>query len=945
MRLQDQQDTAARRARTAPAGAQTADTAGQALSAGPVGLAGPAAGPAALELLALQRTAGNAAAVEALQRRRQAEGHGHGASCGHDDSAPVQRSSVPDVLRAAGRPLDGPVRTEMEARLGADFSDVRLHTGPSAQRSAAEVGARAYTSGSHVVIGAGGADRHTLAHELTHVIQQRQGPVAGTDNGSGLRVSDPSDRFERAAEENARRVLSGPAPTGAAPVQRTAAAPSRTGGEIAVQRFGDGEAPFDHAQYYANTGWQASAEEFEKRLGAYSFGHPRALAAARKTVNRLKQLLINYARTEHKDTALANKSFFKDDKTSAGQVGDKMTTAQINAFFSRDGNVRELITAVYNAAYYNKGAKLSLKDILNGIIGPKPQLASTLGMNEEELKKHSAFLNGWSRPPLWAAANLVGKGYNYEKDPYALGGLLWQSDSEAMAGDTLEMISSQGPRKERSEADKEAHRKTPRDYENRGAPLSQRELDFVGKPGPDDKLPWNEGTAYWEIQQNEAWPKANAERGIAIVAGMSGTTTRMLKTFQWINVPGVDVFDYRMAVMGWMLPSWDHSLYEILRGSWAAGVKGPGESAAQAGKGAALMYQRIAPFTEEELRRNVCVDGQFPHELMYLAEANKPRAVDPAASGFMEPGQTTAGEVTAKYNDFLAGDTAPTAEIAQWKTRNGNASTAAVAEKLKPAHATALMAYTGGAHQMINSVVRSRLLPEAYAPYGTVGLATAGAEALSLQQIKKQLRWAAQDPSSEFVATLEEDPVVAPQLADARGTNPVAKQAAITVINARIDVLAPVLFEEMKAHADMTIEALHRLPPATGKVFRGDWNAGGDESVYQFGKQAALNYRPGAVFTSSFDSTSRDEPVAMGFMRDQQVSGTVTHRILLELTLTGKYGRDIEPFHRYLGTEAEVLLMPGASFKVTKSEWKQDASHDPTKGGSAWYEHVCATEV
>ncbi|WNI29918.1 DUF4157 domain-containing protein [Streptomyces sp. ITFR-6] len=327
MRLQDQQDTAARRARTAPAGAQTADTAGRALSAGPVGLAGPAAGPAALELLALQRTAGNAAAVEALQRR-QAEGHGHGASCGHDDFAPVQRSSVPDVLRAAGRPLDGPVRTEMEARLGADFSDVRLHTGPSAQRSAAEVGARAYTSGSHVVIGAGGADRHTLAHELTHVIQQRQGPVAGTDNGSGLRVSDPSDRFERAAEENARRVLSRPAPTGAAPVQRTAAAPSRTGGEIAVQRSGDGEAPFDHAQYYANTGWQASAEEFEKRLGAYSFGHPRALAAARKTVNRLKQLLINYARTEHKDTALANKSFFKDDKTSAGQVGDKMTTAR-----------------------------------------------------------------------------------------------------------------------------------------------------------------------------------------------------------------------------------------------------------------------------------------------------------------------------------------------------------------------------------------------------------------------------------------------------------------------------------------------------------------------------------------------------------------------------------------------------------------------------------------
>ncbi|MGW2909449.1 eCIS core domain-containing protein [Streptomyces asoensis] len=1076
MRSPDQQDTAARPARPPAANARPSEAAGTALSlggptgpvgllglvgrdapiglGGPVGLAGPdvpvgpvgASGPAgggvppsAGQLLALQRTAGNAAVVRALDRQRQpghhthgpscghqdpapvqrrtqgpAQGrddsaavrrpehgpscghpgstpvqrHAHGPSCGHDGSLPVQRSSVPDVLRASGQPLDGTVRAEMEARMGADFSDVRLHTGPTAQRSAAEVGARAYTSGSHVVIGAGGADRHTLAHELTHVIQQRQGPVAGTDNGSGLSVSDPSDRFERAAEDNARRVLSAPVPTGAPPVQRTAAAPAdgapvqrteatsaeeapvqrteatpaeeapvqRTaapapvptaGGPIAVQRAGDGEAFFDHAQYYAKTGWQEAAEQFEKQLGAYTFRHPRSLDAARKSVHRLKQLLIAYARTEHKDVALANKSFFKDDKTSGGQVGIDLTTAQINEFFARDGNVRELMTALYNAAYYNTAAELSLKQILNAIIGPKPQLASTLHMNEEQLKKHSAFLNGWSRPPLWAAASLKGKGYNYEKDPYALGNLLWQSESETLGGDTLEMINSQGPRKERSEADKEAHRKTPRDYVDRGAPLSDRELAFAGKPGMDDKLPWNEGAAYWEIQQNESWPKANAARGIPVVAGMSGTTTRMLKTFQWIKVPGVDVFDYRMAVMGWMLPSWDHSLYEILRGSWAAGVKGPKESALKADKGAALMYQHIAPFTEEELRQNVCVGGHFPHELMYVTEAGKPRTTDPATSGFMEPGRPAASTVAGKYNEFAQGDTAPTPRIAKWKADNGGASTAAVTEKFKPAHATALMAYTGGAHQMINSVVRSRLLPEGYAPYGTGALATAGAEALSLRQIKSQLSWAAQNdsPQQEWVPTLNEDPVIEPQLAAARGTDPVAKKAAMAVIDARIDVLAPVLFEELKAHADMTMEALTRLPPVTGTVFRGDWNAGGDESVYRLGKQAALNYRPGSIFTSSFDSTSREKSVGLDFMRGQRVSGTKTHRILLELTLTGKYGRDIDPFHQYQGTEAEVLLMPGAGFRVDKSEWVQDPGHVPANGGSDWYEHVWATEA
>ncbi|APE23226.1 eCIS core domain-containing protein [Streptomyces venezuelae] len=933
-------------------------------------------------LLALQGAVGNAAVVQMLRRaghpgaqeehapgaEHEPHGPGHdlhgpghhhpGPGHRHHDHAgqPVQRSTVHDVLRAPGRPLDAGTRTEMESRLGADFSDVRLHTGAAAQASAAEIGARAYTSGSHVVVGRGGADRHTLAHELTHVIQQRQGPVSGTDNGSGLSVSDPSDRFEREAEANARRVMSGSVPTSAAPVQRAEGGPDaahvqrapapavHAGGEIAVQRAG-GDAPFDHAEYYGHADWAAAAARFEQRLGAYAFNHPKALDAARKTVNRLKQLLINYAKAERKDPALANKSFFKDDKTSAGQVGVDMTTAEINAFFSRDGNVRELITAVYNAAYYNKDAELSVKGILNNIIGPKPKLAGSLGLNQDEVKKHTDFLNGWTRPALWSAANLAGKGYNYEKDPYALGNLLWQSESETFVGDTLEMINSQGPRKERSEADKEAHRKTPRDYVNRGAPLSDRELKFVGKPGMDDKLPWNEGAAYWEIQQNESWPQANAARGIPTVAGMSGTTTRMLKTFQWINVPGVDAFDYRMAVMGWMLPSWDHSLYEILRGSWAAGIKGPGESAATAGKGAALMYQHIAPFTEVELRQHVCENGQFPHENLYLEESRKARATDPAASGFMEPGAGTAADVTTKYAAFVAGDTTPTPRIAQWKADNGGASTEAVAETFKPAHASALMAYTGGAHQMINSVVRSRLLPEGYAPYGMVGLATAGAEAISMSQIKGQLRWAAQDPDHEHLPTLDEDPVIGPQLAAARGTDATAKAAAMAVINPRIDVLAPPLFEELKAHADMTMEALNHLPPVTGTVYRGDWNLGGDEMPYQLGKQAALAYRPGSVFTSSFDSTSRQEDVGMDFMRGQKVSGTKTHRILLELELTGKYGRDIDPFHQYQGTEAEVLLMPGARFKVTKSEWKKDPGHQASNGGTDWYEHVWATEV
>ncbi|MFF3502319.1 DUF4157 domain-containing protein [Streptomyces sp. NPDC003247] len=184
----------------------------QAAPGRPVGrnaVTGPAAG-----LLALQRTAGNAAVAQAVAEER----HQHDAHCGHAPAV-QRRSLVHDVLRTPGRPLDTPLRTEMESRFGgADFSGVRVHSDTVAQRSALEIEAKAYTSGPHIVDG-GSMSKEDWAHELTHYIDQQAGPVPGKDNGSGLNVSDPGDSGERRAVENARQVMSGPVP----PVQRVAA--------------------------------------------------------------------------------------------------------------------------------------------------------------------------------------------------------------------------------------------------------------------------------------------------------------------------------------------------------------------------------------------------------------------------------------------------------------------------------------------------------------------------------------------------------------------------------------------------------------------------------------------------------------------------------------------------------------------------------------------------
>ncbi|MEU9148971.1 DUF4157 domain-containing protein [Streptomyces sp. NPDC048417] len=184
----------------------------------------------ARRMLALQRRVGNAALARAFEEER----HEHDAGCGHGGKdASVQRSSVLGVLATPGRPVDPVIRGKAERGLNTNLSDVVMHTGPEAERSAAEFGARAYTSGRHIVVGAGGADEHTMLHELAHTWQQQRGPVEGTSSG-GVHLSDPSDRHEQEAESIAHRIRNGGSVPAAPPQAAAAAAPA---GAVPVARM------------------------------------------------------------------------------------------------------------------------------------------------------------------------------------------------------------------------------------------------------------------------------------------------------------------------------------------------------------------------------------------------------------------------------------------------------------------------------------------------------------------------------------------------------------------------------------------------------------------------------------------------------------------------------------------------------------------------------------
>jgi hypothetical protein len=93
--------------------------------------------------------------------------------------------------RVAVPPSTGAVVDRLAGWFGHDFSQVRVHAGGAAGRAATALGARAYTTGAEIVLGSAAAAPGTeagqrlLAHELTHVVQQRGGaPATGPRQAS-----------------------------------------------------------------------------------------------------------------------------------------------------------------------------------------------------------------------------------------------------------------------------------------------------------------------------------------------------------------------------------------------------------------------------------------------------------------------------------------------------------------------------------------------------------------------------------------------------------------------------------------------------------------------------------------------------------------------------------------------------------------------------------------
>jgi hypothetical protein len=159
-----------------------------------------------------------------VQREEDAEQVGiEGGDVGPDTAQRISSA------RGGGSSLDSSTQATMESGFGTSFADVRVHQDSQSDMLNRRLTSHAFTTGNDIFLrgDASASDSHLIAHELTHVVQQRS-----MGGGGAMTVGSAGDAHESDADATASAVLSGGGPAAAAPA---AAAQRETAEEDDVQ--------------------------------------------------------------------------------------------------------------------------------------------------------------------------------------------------------------------------------------------------------------------------------------------------------------------------------------------------------------------------------------------------------------------------------------------------------------------------------------------------------------------------------------------------------------------------------------------------------------------------------------------------------------------------------------------------------------------------------------
>ncbi|ACU77352.1 hypothetical protein Caci_8529 [Catenulispora acidiphila DSM 44928] len=700
---------------------------------------------------------------------------------------------------------------------------------------------------------------------------------------------------------------------------------------------------------------EGSMEEsthFEKQVGAADFNDPAVLDQARQAVRDLRTALrtLNDKLPEESQADFEHRVdsvFLSDKEANAGNVGTHVSVDTL----LEDGDVRETVTALYNAFYLNYDRPEVFKNAVIRVAdaGDWSRLQDA-GVHLDNLRTRHQQLNSPLRRALRVletgplGRKLLGAADRrlFDRDPVATGNVQLVSDHPVK-----NLISSTQSQKGRTDREDAADRAlTAQDYADMGVPLGRLSRDFVqphmDQPvdDPGAKLPWREGGTIHETKS--AWTESAENAGLPTVDGISLTTTKMLTATEILGLDPAEREQFLKALMAWMLPGRDHSLYEMALGAQIAG-SGPLAGGRIGDRPDPVeFYRRVLDWHGESGPRP---DIPLPHQTHYqrlatdpagFTEAQHNRADVPELNELvhevwqqLSDGHITDGHITDGESPTgqLPEHTPPSADstgvpdhtLHAWAVRNGidpndpEAVRAAVAG-LSESHVTALAVYTTHSHIAIN---------HAFSVESVTGKLPSG---LSDAVVRTEFNHTATAAVRRYLSDIAKGenpgrlpislrPIIHTGAEPLNKDSPLTPEAqrwidgakddraqAWTGINEQVGQRLPALYDEILSHTDMLTEALHHLP-AIGSpehpvlVFRGD-----KVNLLSKGRYAGQSTNRQVL------SLSPDQDTAVSFIELNHSSGTPT---LIVYELTGKNARDLSPFTVYRGTR-EYVFPPGA---------------------------------
>jgi hypothetical protein len=335
----------------------------------------------------------------------------------------------------------------------------------------------------------------------------------------------------------------------------------------------------------------ARSVEFEKKLGSAAYRDARSLQAADAMIASLVQATlpafsVGSERQKQKYASLFGKEAAKG-AWSAGQVGNEFATVMAA---TTTGNLRERMTAIYNASLNTFKA-----EVLNLIDMECWEVMEARGLDSKKLKRRKRQLK-----------------FN------PLASDLYRTPANPLDRKHLSTMEFRGKVRLENPDDQKQTQRTVGDLDDLGAPLSDREKTFMyGDPAAvndDDQLKWKEGGTWFSPNLDNKWVKKMQDKlHMPVMAAVSGTTMRLFQAWEFLSKPCVKE-NFRLALLGWMLTSGDHSFMEIMMSAKEYGM--PYEPGLES-------YKEVAPFTLAELRAIAQPEG-FPDEENYKADFMTP---------------------------------------------------------------------------------------------------------------------------------------------------------------------------------------------------------------------------------------------------------------------------------------------------------------------------------